>query len=57
MADLQYEPVVHDHEAFLGKAFKREGFAQAYEGRKDEWLLARQLLAARCRGPGSDRRA
>ncbi|MFH1833639.1 MAG: hypothetical protein ABH877_01330 [bacterium] len=57
MPDLKYEPVAHEHEAFLRKAFKRKGFAQAYGERKDEWLLARQLLAARCRGPGSDRGA
>ena len=49
MADLKYEPVVHDHEAFLRRALKRKGFAQAYEGLKDEYLLARELLRARCR--------
>ena len=49
MADLKYEPVAHDHEAFLGKAFKRKGFAEAYEDLGDEYLLARELLQARCR--------
>ena len=31
MADLKCEPVAHEHEAFLRKAFKRKGFAEAYE--------------------------
>jgi len=49
MADPKYEPVVHDHEAFLRKALKRKGFAKAYEELEDEYLLARELLRARSR--------
>ncbi len=36
MAELQYKPVVHDHEAFLKKARKRKGFKKAYEDLKEE---------------------
>ena len=49
MADLKCEPVAHDHEAFLRKALKRKGFAEAYEELEDEYLLAGELLRARCR--------
>jgi DNA-binding XRE family transcriptional regulator len=47
MADLKYEPVSHDHEAFLKNAQKREGFRKAYEGLKEEYSLIREMLAAR----------
>jgi hypothetical protein len=30
MADLKYQPVPHDHGAFLKKARKRKGFRKAY---------------------------
>jgi len=32
MTDLKFQPVSHDHNAFLEKAKKREGFTMAYEG-------------------------
>jgi DNA-binding XRE family transcriptional regulator len=47
MADLKYEPVLHDHEAFLKDAQKREGFRKAYENLKEEYFLIREMLAAR----------
>ncbi|MBF0327538.1 MAG: helix-turn-helix transcriptional regulator [Nitrospirae bacterium] len=47
MADLKYEPVKHDHEAFLNKASKRKGFKKAYNDLEDEYKLIRQMLAAR----------
>jgi DNA-binding XRE family transcriptional regulator len=47
MADLKYEPVPHDHEAFLKKARKREGFREAYENLEEEYLLVREMLSAR----------
>jgi DNA-binding XRE family transcriptional regulator len=47
MADLKYEPVSHDHKAFLKKAKKREGFRKAYENLEGEYLLAREMLSAR----------
>jgi DNA-binding XRE family transcriptional regulator len=49
MADLEYRPVAHDHEAFLKKALRRKGFAEAYAALEDEYLLVRELLAARSR--------
>jgi DNA-binding XRE family transcriptional regulator len=47
MARTEYEPVSHDHEAFLERALKRKSFREAYDGLEDEYLLARELLAAR----------
>lgn len=47
MADLKYKPVLHDHEAFLKKARKREGFRKAYDDLKEEYLLVREMLSAR----------
>ena len=49
MANLGYRPIAHDHDAFLDKALKRKGFAQAYEALEDEYVLVRELLAARTR--------
>jgi hypothetical protein len=47
MAELKYEPVPHEHEAFLKNAQKREGFRKAYEDLKEEYCLIREMLAAR----------
>ncbi len=49
MSELVYRPTPHDHEAFLGKARKRQGFAKAYEDLASEYSLVRELLAARSR--------
>lgn len=49
MANLNYEPVAHDHEAFLARASKRKGFAEAYEALELEYQLANQMLKARTR--------
>jgi DNA-binding XRE family transcriptional regulator len=49
MAELEYEPVPHDHEAFLGNAMKRVGFREAYDNLAEEYLLAREMLSARAR--------
>jgi len=49
MPDLRYEPVSHDHDAFLAKSLERKGFREAYDGLKDEYLLVRELLGARLR--------
>jgi len=43
----EYVPVPHDHEAFLERARKRKGFSEAYDGLEDEYVLVRELLAAR----------
>jgi len=34
MDKIKYQPVVHDHEAFLKKAMKRKEFRKAYERKK-----------------------
>ena len=47
MARTEYQPVAHDHDAFLERALKRKGFREAYDDLEDEYLLARELLAAR----------
>ena len=47
MARSEYRPVAHDHDAFLKRALKRKGFGDAYDELEDEYLLVRELLAAR----------
>ena len=47
MANLNYKPVAHDHQAFLARASERNGFAEAYEALELEYQLASQMLKAR----------
>ena len=49
MAKIKYQPISHDHEAFLKKALKRKGFRKAYDDLEQEYTLAREMLAARSR--------
>ena len=49
MADLKFQPVRHNHKAFLEKASKRSGFREAYEALEVEYALAHEMLAARSR--------
>jgi len=49
MTDLKFQPVRHDHKAFLEKASKRRGFNEAYETLELEYALASEMLAARTR--------
>ena len=49
MTDLKYQPVSHDHKAFLEKTKKREGFTKAYEDLEEEYALVREMLSARAR--------
>lgn len=49
MADLKYQPVAHDHQAFLARASRRKGFAKAYDALELEYQLAKQMLKARAR--------
>ena len=49
MAELKYQPISHDHEAFLKKALKRKEFRKAYENLKEEYTLTREMLGARSR--------
>jgi len=46
---IKFQPIWHDHEAFLKKALKRKGFRKAYEELEEEYPLAREMLAARSR--------
>ncbi|MGD0279526.1 MAG: helix-turn-helix transcriptional regulator [Smithella sp.] len=47
MAELKYEPVSHDHKAFLKNAYKRKGFSKAYNDLEEEYTLVREMLLAR----------
>ena len=49
MAELKYQPVTHDHKAFLDKANKREEFKKTYEDLEEEYALAKEMLSARAR--------
>ena len=49
MANLNYKPVTHDHQAFLARASKRKGFAEAYDALELEYQLASRMLKARSR--------
>lgn len=49
MTDLKYQPVRHDHEAFVEKARARKGFTEAYDALELEYQLAGQMLKARSR--------
>jgi DNA-binding XRE family transcriptional regulator len=47
MTKDKYESVAHDHDAFLERALRRKGFRERYDELEGEYLLARELLAAR----------
>ena len=49
MANLKYQPVPHDHKAFLRKAKKRRGFKAEYDALAVEYAIANEMLAARSR--------
>ena len=49
MAEIKYEPVRHDHKAFLERASKRKGFQEAYDALDLEYALAQEMLSARRR--------
>lgn len=49
MAEIKYQPVPHDHKAFLKKARKRRGFEAAYRALAVEYAVANEMLAARTR--------
>ncbi len=49
MPEIKYEPVGHDHKAFVHKASKRRGFREAYDALEVEYALAREMLSARTR--------
>lgn len=45
----KFEPVSHDHEAFMARAMKKPGFATAYQELGAEYALVDQMLKARAR--------
>lgn len=47
MTDIKYDPVPHDHEAFLNGARKRPDFREAYDSLEEEYMLVREMLSAR----------
>ena len=49
MAETKYQPISHDHKAFLKKAKKRRGFQAAYQSLAVEYAVANEMLAARSR--------
>ena len=49
MSDLKYQPVAHNHESFVAKAKKREGFKKTYEDLGEEYALVKEMLTARAR--------
>lgn len=49
MGEADYNPVRHDHDAFLERARRRKGFRQAYDALEDDYALMRELLTARLR--------
>ena len=49
MAELKYQPITHDHNAFLEKAMRQDSFKKAYEDLEEEYALAKEMLAARAR--------
>ncbi|MDR0781453.1 MAG: helix-turn-helix domain-containing protein [Pseudomonadales bacterium] len=49
MTNLKYQPIAHNHEAFIARASKRAGFADAYAALELEYQLANQMLKARTR--------
>jgi hypothetical protein len=49
MGDLKFQPVRHDHKAFLEKASRRRGFSEACEALDIAYAIAHEMLAARTR--------
>jgi hypothetical protein len=49
VAELKYQPVKHEHGAFLKKAFRRRGFAAAYQALEIEYAIVNEMLSARLR--------
>jgi len=49
MTELKYQPVPHNHDAFIKKALRRKGFREAYDDLEEKYLLIREMLSARFR--------
>ncbi len=44
MSELKFNPVTHDHTAFIEKAEQRNGFKKAYDDLEEEYASARNAL-------------
>ena len=51
MAEIKYQPVRHDHAAFLKRARKRRGFKAAYKALAVEYAVANQQASMRRHSP------
>jgi DNA-binding XRE family transcriptional regulator len=49
VAEHEYCPVAHEHDAFLARARRRKGFAAAYAENAGAYDLVRELVSARTR--------
>lgn len=49
MGDTKFQPVPHDHNAFIAKASQRPGFEDAYRDLELEYALAMQMLKVRAK--------
>lgn len=49
MTDMNYNPVPHNHTAFLAAARLRPGLNEAYDSLALEYTVARQMLKARAK--------
>lgn len=47
MADLQYQPLPHNHAEFLATARQRPGFNDTYDSLQLEYTVTAQMLKAR----------
>jgi hypothetical protein len=47
MGKIPYQPIPHDHEAFLKKAQKRKGFRKSYVALETKYQLAREKLVVK----------
>ncbi len=56
MTETKYQPIKHDHRAFLRKAKGRSGFQEAYQALALEYEVATEMIAARA-GTGLTREA
>lgn len=49
MNNHEYDPVEHDHDAFMSRAARKKGFQEEYEALRDEYALVNVMLTARKR--------
>jgi DNA-binding XRE family transcriptional regulator len=49
VAEHKYQPISHDHTAFMERALRRKGFRRAYDALDEDYSLIREMLVARLR--------